>query len=403
MVARIPKAVIKKIEALVDQMFDHAKARFLGPQSVPRRLFVSYRRDLSLPGLYEAAHIESRGIPDREVLDTLIRTAGNYLDANRLRAKARVVKEVQSFVRDAENAGEDVDVATVLGGKMSDLWGSVTADVRRIFDTEAQQTRGVGVIDGISRANAAQGIEDPIIFFVVVRDNSLCPECKRLHLLEDEKTPRVYYMSEVQHSYHKKGEDSPCVGGLHPHCRCSMTTLMPGFGFDKAGLVTWKKDGYSEIDHQRGVQKNETGQSMSKELAKGDMIKFPGNPSPKQDLGADAKVITSQIPNQKQDDIKAEYHGVFDSAFQVMDKLNATRKFQPGVRVRHIDQTHEPRLGVVSWTGYRDNGKPFLDNGPPGHYYIVDWHGAPGSGQHANSYLHESQLTPHLVPALPFK
>ncbi len=248
---RLPRAAIIKIEEAVDKMFDHAKVRFLGPQSVSKRLYVAVRRDLSLPGLFEAAHMSNRGMPDLEVLDSLMRTAGNYLDATRLRAKARVVKEVQSFMRDAVNAGEEVDFGTVLGGKLSDLWGSVTSDVRRIYDTEAQQTRGLGVVDGIARANASQGIEDAVIFFVVVRDGALCDECKRLHLLPDKITPRVYYLSEVQHAYHKKDEDKPCVGGLHPHCRCSMTTLMPGFGFDKGGMVIWKKVGHDEIKRQR--------------------------------------------------------------------------------------------------------------------------------------------------------
>jgi hypothetical protein len=63
--------------------------------------------------------------------------------------------------------------------------------------------------------------------------------CRRLHLLDNGKTPRVYKLSEVGHGYHKKGQDDPKLGGLHPHCRCTLVTLMPGFGFDKAGMVKY--------------------------------------------------------------------------------------------------------------------------------------------------------------------
>jgi hypothetical protein len=42
------------------------------------------------------------------------------------------------------------------------------------------------------------------------------------------------------HGYHKKGEPNPKVGGLHPHCRCTMVTLMPGYGFDAGGMIKFK-------------------------------------------------------------------------------------------------------------------------------------------------------------------
>ena len=124
--------------------------------------------------------------------------------------------------------------------------------MKRIVETEATHTRNVGVLEGISRVNAAAGIEDAHIFFVVVRDSDLCSECKRLHLMEDGKTPRLYRLSEVGAGYHKKGQDDPKIGGLHPNCRCSITTLMPGYGFNSAGLVVYKSRGWDELKHQRG-------------------------------------------------------------------------------------------------------------------------------------------------------
>jgi len=125
--------------------------------------------------------------------------------------------------------------------------------MRRLIDTEAQNVRNTGVLDGIIKVNAAHDIEDPVIYFVVVRDNYLCPECKRLHLLEDEKTPRLWYLSELGHGYHKKGQSNPKLGGLHPNCRCSLVPLMPGFGFSKDGFTTFRGTKYDAIKEQRSA------------------------------------------------------------------------------------------------------------------------------------------------------
>jgi hypothetical protein len=253
---KLPGHVKRKIERAVDNLFDKLKYRVLGPKMVDKKLYIGFMRPKSLPGLYEAAHVEERGIPDKEHLDQLLQTAANYIDAVRLKAKNHTVVAVNSFLN---RATVPTDWKTVLGGELADVYGTVKRDVHRIIDTEAQNVRNIGVLEGISRVNASRGIEDPVVFFVVVRDEHLCDECRKLHLLEDGKTPRVYKMSELGHGYHKRGETDPKVGGLHPHCRCSMTTLMPGFGFDAGGFVTWKREDWNEYARQHGVDKSELG------------------------------------------------------------------------------------------------------------------------------------------------
>lgn len=247
---KLSKAAIKKIGNAVDGLFGKLKARLLGPRAFPKALHIRYVPELSLQGLYEAAHREERGIPDKEQLHQLLDTAENYLEALRHRTKAQTVTAIQSFLADAEKKGIDTDLKTVLGGQLADLYGSIGSQVRRVIDTESQRIRNVGVVDGIIRSNQVLGIEDPTVFFVVVRDQHLCDECKRIHLLPDGVTPRVWKLSEVKAGYHLKEEDRPAIGGLHPHCRCSMTTLLPGFGF-KAGYVSWIKSGHDEYEAQR--------------------------------------------------------------------------------------------------------------------------------------------------------
>lgn len=249
----LTSAAIKSIESAVDALFDKAKARYLGPHvPVDKKLFIGFKPHLSLPGIYQGSAAIEGNIPDADALKVLVGNANNYLDAYRSAAKAQVVKQVQAFLNEADLAGVKTDVATVLGGKLADTWGKVTNDVKRMVDTEASNARNAGALDGIIKVNASQGIEDPVIFFVVVRDAALCDECKRLHLLEDGVTPRVWYLSEVGHGYHKKGQDNPKLGGLHPHCRCTMVTLMPGYGFDGSGMVKFISPKHDEVKAQRG-------------------------------------------------------------------------------------------------------------------------------------------------------
>lgn len=243
--------IIAAINAAVDETFDRAKVRFLGPQSVDRKLVVSYVESLTIPGIIHQAAIEEGAPPNTQLLESLVHTAAMYLEGERVRAKAQILRAVEQFLQDARFKGVKTDAMTVLGGQLADLWATITVNVRRIFETEAQRAKNVTIANGIGVVNAALGIQDPVVFFVVVRDNVTCEECLRLHMLDDGITPRCWYISEVGHGYHEKGNDFPSVAGLHPHCRCTLTTLVPGFGFNDAGRVTWIKDGHLELEKQR--------------------------------------------------------------------------------------------------------------------------------------------------------
>jgi hypothetical protein len=241
---------VRQIEKAVDHAFDRLKVRLLGPQSVSKRIYVGYTRQYSLPGLFEAASKEEGVAANLQALNQILKVAGGYVDSTRAKTKARVVREVQGFLQDAHKGGIDTDLKTVLEGKLTEVWSETAHAVRRIIDTEATHTKNIGVLDGIVRINSSAGIDDPLVYFVVVRDKDLCNECKRLHLLDDEITPRVWRMSEVGSGYHKKGEANPKIGGLHPHCRCSLVTLMPGYGF-VGGRVSYISKNHDEYAKQR--------------------------------------------------------------------------------------------------------------------------------------------------------
>lgn len=266
----LSKRAIKRIKQAVDGLFTRAKIRLLGsPRGDKKIVFnfrndVSHREDLSLPGVYDkASHLE--GVkPNKKIKDNLMTVAEGYLDAHREKAKVEIVNNVQNYLAEAELKGVDTDVETVLAGELYDTLGKVSRGVHEIHATEMNRAKNLSSVDAIVKVNAASGIDEPIVFFVVVRDGNACGECMRLHLLEDGVTPRVWKLSEVGHKYHKRGDETPKMAGLHPHCFVGDTRLHTDRGlltikelYDQGGLVSVVVDNRvknrKDIPNQLGV------------------------------------------------------------------------------------------------------------------------------------------------------
>lgn len=250
---RLGPAAVRLIEAAVGKLFQKIREHTFGDKyPTGKRLYVAYKPELTLKGIFDAGANEEGVKPSEDLLKTLLKISGSYLDAAEAKAKAKTVQAVQSFLIDAGNKGVETNLETVLGGKLYEVLGEAQRDVKRIMETESTVVRNTSIMDGIVRSNAAAGIEDPTVFFVTVRDQHRCDECTRLHVQPDGVTPRVWKLSELGSGYHKRGEPTPKVGGLHPHCRCVLTTLLPGYGFNAAGKVQYKTPGYDEFKAQRG-------------------------------------------------------------------------------------------------------------------------------------------------------
>lgn len=245
----IGPAAIKLIRAAVDMVFDRAKGRVLGPHAVPKQIAIGYNRAWSLPGIFEEAARAEGYVPDLKTLRQLLDIAGGYIDATRERTKTKVVHEVSAFLKDAHMSGVKTDLPTVLGGKLTEVMNDAVVSMRRIIETETNNVKNVGVLEGAIRINASQGISDPVVYFVSVNDASRCSECERLHTI-DGVTPRLWKLSQVGHGYHTKGDPNPKIGGLHPNCRCTMATLLLGFGF-VGGRVTFIERTHDEYANQR--------------------------------------------------------------------------------------------------------------------------------------------------------
>jgi hypothetical protein len=256
---KLPKRAQNLISAAVDKLYDSLKVKFLGPTvQTKKTIGYKYTHEKTLPGMFEAANVEEGVKPNLNTLDALMRVAEGYIDANRERTKAKVLKEVMGTLQDAANARVVTNLETVLNGKLIDVLGEAQTNIEAIINTEVNAAKNLGVLDGVVAVNNAAGVEDPVVYFLIakrIHPDAPCPECVRLHCTFGEGSPpRLWRLSEVSHGYHKKGEDFPAIGGLHPNCRCTMVTLLPGYGFAGTDSVRFIAPGHDELKLQRGEQ-----------------------------------------------------------------------------------------------------------------------------------------------------
>jgi GNAT superfamily N-acetyltransferase/predicted RNA binding protein YcfA (HicA-like mRNA interferase family) len=274
---RIPRGMARLIDGRVDDVFDRLLVRLLGHAFTGKHLYVEFEHGLTLPGIFEAAvQGEGASYADRDLLLGIAEVAKDYLDKHRAEAKAATKRRIQSLLYDVEQGNiQPQHFRNHVERELSELWARVRNGIERVVETEAQHAQTIGVKEGIDQVNTNLGIEDPTICFIPVKDDKLCDECRRLHMLPDGVTPKVWKSSEVSTEYHERGEDRPSWHLMHPHCRCALTTIMPGFGF-KAGRITFIAFGHDEWQHQRGMQKSEAEDGTLAKMAVADLA--PGQP-----------------------------------------------------------------------------------------------------------------------------
>jgi hypothetical protein len=237
--------------AAVDRLFVRAKVR-AGVVRTPtgdKRLMVS-TGPVTLPGLFELTSREHGTAPRPGALEDVRRAAAGYLDAQAAAVKAAAGRLVGQIV-----SGEGLMTPKQkkeLVGALDRLLTRATAAVDRIVNTEATAVRNLAGLDAIAAMATHGGVDDPNVFWVIVRDGKVCKECVRLHTVDGSR-PRVWKLSEVAKTYHERGQNFPSIFGLHPHCRCTQTYLAPGYGFDSDGFVKFVGIHHDEHKAQRGV------------------------------------------------------------------------------------------------------------------------------------------------------
>lgn len=233
--------LIEELENFIEQMFDESTIKFLGiiPKSTREKRIVFKVARSSLTSLFlQSIGNRKPSEMEEDVLKQNLRVAKGYLDALKLRTKSNVSHSVKSVIDDSLKSTKKIKIIKkkkIIEAYQKEIDKAKT-HLELILITESNKMVNTGTAMQIMEVAKSNGIVDPTVFFVTSGDNRVCSECKRLHLLSDEITPRVWKMSEVGSGYHKKGDNSPKINGLHPRCFTEDQLL-----YTKKGLYTFKE------------------------------------------------------------------------------------------------------------------------------------------------------------------
>lgn len=239
---------------VVEDLFDRVALQFIGdiPKLKNRKnLIISNQRNFGLPHLFVQSMSNKTPNPlEQDFLQSMLESSHGYVEALKNRTRANIAERIDGLTREAllrKEKLKEEDVQAVLDEEL----GKAKSHMVAIAESEGTKLRNLGTMMSISRVAADIGDADPTVFFVVIRDGSTCKECIRLHLMPDGATPRLWKFSQLKQGYHKRGENNASAFGLHPHCRCTLTYLSKGFGFDDTGRLKYHQEGYDAYSKQK--------------------------------------------------------------------------------------------------------------------------------------------------------
>lgn len=239
---------------IVENLFDQIALDLIG--DIPKlkntkRLIISSKPNFGLSHLFvQAMKNKTPNIIEQDVLKSILESAHGYVESLKNKTKSNIVERIDGLAREASLKNQKLDeekVQEVLDEEMKRAKVSLQA----LVESESTKFRNFGTTMDISRVASAIDDPDPNVFFVVVRDDKLCSECRRLHLLSDGITPRIWKLSELKSGYGKRGDETPSMFNRHPNCRCTMTYLSKGFYFDKSGRIKYQSENFDGYKFQR--------------------------------------------------------------------------------------------------------------------------------------------------------
>ncbi len=238
----------------VDKMFDRLAFMLLG--FVPKlrnkpHLFDILAGTTLVTIFLQALNNREPNQFEKDGLRSILASSHGYIESLKNKTSSNVVESIDALVKEAKNKNQYVTKEQV-DRVFSEEMNKAKSHMKLIAEAETTKTRNVGHTMDIARNADQQGIDDPTVFFIIVRDGKACKECIRLHMMDDGVTPRTWKFSELSAGWHKRGEDRPSCNGEHPFCRCSLSQLPPGWGF-KDGFISFISLTHDEYKEQRGL------------------------------------------------------------------------------------------------------------------------------------------------------
>ena len=242
------------IERIIKSRFDAISMKFLG--MVPEKprdkmiIFSTSKEENMISLFLKALGTNKPNKIEEDTLKTMLRVTNGYMDSLRDRTAAKIMYEVESYVI-SQSLKDKQPSVKVIDSIMHKEMNKASSNLKLILNSESNKSANTGTALQIAKLAEKKGEKDPTVFFVVIKDDVTGPEEWVLHLLPDRLTPRVWKLSELGAGYHKVGDPNPKLPGLHPNCRCKLTYLPEGWGFDANGKVKFISLDWDELAHQR--------------------------------------------------------------------------------------------------------------------------------------------------------
>lgn len=143
-----------------------------------------------------------------------------YLDI--LGKQFKIEKDLRQQILNEQNKKEFKmsEIVDVIKGKFED-WSYLKDSISYVSESSLNK----GKAEEIKNRSDEN---DPYVYKVPIRDEKLCPNCKKAYLNSD-GTPKIFKLSELEENGSNIGlkpvEWKPTLSQLHPHCRCLLQYL----------------------------------------------------------------------------------------------------------------------------------------------------------------------------------
>ena len=245
----ISEELTKAIQQVLGGFFNDMAQELLGivPRLDKQKRIVFTTKPQGLVSLFLKGLGDKKVLKEeKEALNVMLRISSGYVNALRDRTESTILNSLNSYLTE-DKALKASKIKTIVNKEMD----KAKKHFELISNAESNKSVNLGTALQITRMAEAKKEEDPTVFFVVTVDEKTGPYEFILHLLPDRKTPRLWKLSEVISDYYKPGGQYPSLCGLHVRCRCKITYLANGYGFDEKGNVRFISLDHDEFTLQR--------------------------------------------------------------------------------------------------------------------------------------------------------
>jgi hypothetical protein len=268
----LTKTLQKIIQDNIKKTFANLKLNLLGPDKISKAFVFSVKKFdpmTTLASIYlhaNSSHSVTSKSVDKGAINQLKDVAENYVDNLEQKSLADITRIVSDKLKDIEVKAKIAGVTseTMLRGQegrnlLKDIKTSLMVQKEKIdkaaeliTNHELHNAQNFGAFDGLLSAAKSVGIKDPIVFKIGITDEKRCIFCKKLWSLSDGVTPKVYKLSELMGNPGNPKNPVASVSPTHPNCRDILSILMPNFGFNESGNITYIGKDHDEYKKQRG-------------------------------------------------------------------------------------------------------------------------------------------------------